>query len=84
VPDQRARHFWDGKNQIPKLYGKTLDLPGGRTFAWDIYFVFNPGIVWADTPPAPDFWMHQLGGSRPENRLDGEKFRAAIVERLPK
>ena len=84
VPDKRARHFWDGNNQMPKHYGKSLDLPGERNFAWDVYFVFNPKAAWGETPPTPDFWMHQLGGSETGNRLDGDKFRDAIRERMPK
>jgi len=84
VPDKRARHFWDGNDQLPKRYGKILDLPGSRDFAWDVYFVFNPKAAWGETPPTPDFWMHQLGGSETGNRLDGETFRNAIRERVPK
>jgi hypothetical protein len=83
VPDARARHFWDGENQMPKFYGRALDLPGERNFAWDVYFVFDPQAQWGGTPPTPDFWMHQLGGSDTDNRLDGERFREAIRKRLP-
>jgi hypothetical protein len=83
VPDKRARHFWDASGHLGKEYGKIIKLPGKRDFAWDVYFVFDPKAEWVDTPPTPDFWMHQLGGTEPANRLDGEKFRDAIVRRLP-
>jgi hypothetical protein len=82
VPDRRARHFWDATGYLGKQYGKTLDLPGGRRFAWDVYFIFDRKTAWTDSPPAPAFWMHQLGGHKPELRLDGARFREAIVQRL--
>jgi hypothetical protein len=82
VPDRRARHFWDPSGYLGKQYGKTLDLPGGRRFAWDVYLIFDPKASWTDAPPAPSFWMHQLGGQKPESRLDGARFRDAIVQRL--
>jgi len=34
-------------------------------------------------PPAPDYWMHQLGGGAPERRLDGDKFAEETNELLP-
>jgi len=83
VPDRRARHFWDPSGYLGKQYGKTLDLPGGRRFAWDVYLIFEPKASWTDVPPAPSFWMHQLGGQKPESRLDGGRFREAIVKLLP-
>ena len=84
VPDRRARHFWDPTGYLGKQYGKTLDLPGGRRFAWDVYLIFDSKASWTDAPPAPIFWMHQLGGQKPESRLDGGRFREAIVKLLPR
>ncbi|MBI3839925.1 MAG: hypothetical protein HY288_18540 [Planctomycetia bacterium] len=83
VSDSRARHFWDGSGQLGKWYGKILDLPGKRDFAWDVYFVFDSKSEWAEAPTTPDFWMHQLGGPETPNMLDGGLFREAIVRRLP-
>jgi hypothetical protein len=82
VPDRRARHFWDPTGYLGKQYGKTLELPGGRRFAWDVYLIFDPKVSWTDAPPVPAFWMHQLGGQKPELRLDGARFREAVVQRL--
>lgn len=84
VPDRRARHFWDGSGRLSKRYAKIVDLPGKRDFAWDVYFVFGPKVEWTDNPPAPDFWMHQLGGRDTGNLLEGGKFREAIVKQLRK
>ena len=82
VPDGRARHFWDPTGYLGKQYGKTLELPGGRRFAWDVYMIFDPKVAWTEAPPLPTFWMHQLGGQKPELRLDAARFREAVVQRL--
>lgn len=82
IPDERAKHYWDGDQDLGKLYGRIVDLPKGRELAWDIYFVFAPGVVWGDQAPAPTDWTHQLG--RDERHLgEGDRLRAA-VERLTK
>ena len=61
VPDARARHYWDGGSVLVKGYRETL---GFREDAWDIFVVYGPGATWdGDRPPAPDYWMHQLGSS---------------------
>ena len=77
IPDARAEHYWDGDQDLGKLYGRVVELPSGRELAWDIYFVFAPGIVWDDTPPMPTDWAHQLGR---DARLlkEGDLLRAAV------
>jgi hypothetical protein len=82
VSDKRARHFWDGTGAVGKLYGNAVELPQGKKFAWDIYFVFEPQVEWKADPPTPAFWMHQLGGPETGNLLDGVKFRDAIARQL--
>jgi hypothetical protein len=83
VPDRRARHFWEGSGQLSKRYAGIVELPHKRNFAWDVYFVFGPKAEWTESPPTPDFWMHQLGGPETGNLLDGNRFRDAIARRLP-
>jgi hypothetical protein len=59
VPDPRVRHFWDGEARLMNAYQQVLRLPED---AWDVYLVYDPGVRWEDElPPAPQFWMHQLG-----------------------
>jgi hypothetical protein len=82
MPDRRTRHFWDPSGSLGRAYGKILDLPGKRRFAWDVYLVFDGKTRWGEAPPVPAFWMHQLGGSETGNRLEGRVFRDAIVQRL--
>lgn len=60
-----------------------LRLKGGPRFqpAWDVYLVFTRQAKWGDTPPAPDFWMHQLRVSE-THRLKGERLAAAVRQHL--
>jgi hypothetical protein len=61
IPDARAFHYWDADQDLGRVYGRIVELPRGRELAWDIYFVFEPGVSWEDKPPAPTNWAHQLG-----------------------
>lgn len=59
VPDSRATHYWDESAGLVHGYDAVLSL--GED-AWDVYMVYGPDARWPGaTPPAPDFWMHQLG-----------------------
>ena len=82
LPDSRVVHFWDDEKSLGTLYGRSLSLPNGGTLAWDVYFVFAPGVEWGVQPPMPTEWMDQVGkGSR---ALDGEKLRESVLDLLPK
>ena len=80
LPDDRVTHYWDDDNSLGKLYGRLLTLPRGRQLAWDIYFVYAPGIRWEEEPPRPTQWMHQLG--RDERLLNTDMLRGTILELL--
>ena len=80
LPDPRVIHYWDADSSLGKLYGRQLTLPRGRQLAWDIYFVYAPGVRWEDEPPAPTAWMHQVG--RDERHLNGDSLRRIILEQL--
>lgn len=82
VPGARATHYYDAEAHLAKLYGPILHLPDGMP-AWDVYFVFGPEVRWGarpdDQPPAPTYWMHQLGRAAPaELRLDGDQIRRVV------
>jgi hypothetical protein len=81
ITDKRATQFWDSKSWQAKGYGKTLSLPGKRTFAWDVYLVFDTKAKWEKELPTPTEWMHQLSGTE-ERRLDGDKLRQVILKLL--
>ena len=77
LADSRVTHYWDGDKSLGKLYGRSLELPRGRRLAWDIYFVYAPGVRWEGEPPEPTAWMHQLGFDG--RHLNGEKLRGTIL-----
>jgi len=79
--ETRAVQYWDAGAVSGKAYRQSLDLPL-KSAAWDIYFLYPPGVKWEADPPAPSFWMHQLnfmpftdGDKRfGKLRLDGARF----------
>lgn len=75
LPDNRVSFYWDGKGELAESYAPVLQLRKGQP-AWDVYLAFNRDVEWKndEPPPAPDYWMHQLGGVAPERRLDGARF----------
>ena len=59
VADTRSRHYWDGSSASMRAVRATL---GISEDAWDVFLLYPPGVRWeGEHPPAPDFWMHQLG-----------------------
>jgi hypothetical protein len=81
VPDSRARRYYDSDASVGKLYGPLLRLPRGLP-AWDVYMVFGGDARWEAQPPAPVYWMHQLGLAAPSDlRLDGDRL-ASVVRSL--
>lgn len=70
--------WWDGDSEAMAWFQAALGIP---ELAWDAYLIYPAGARWgADSPPpAPAFWMHQLGS--PENPrvagpfLDAGEFR---------
>ena len=84
IPDNRAIRFFDAEARVGKLYSSILHLPSGLP-AWDAYLVFDRDARWDGNPPAPAYWMHQLGrAGPPELRLDGEQLERVVRSLLPK
>jgi hypothetical protein len=76
LPDDRLRHFWDGGGRLMNAYQEVLGLPED---AWDVFLLYDADARWeGPRPPAPRFWMHQLGSSdRPRVKgpyLDPDRF----------
>ena len=48
----------------------------------DVYLVYAAGVTWdSETPPSPEFWMHQLPsetGTDPSQRLDPDALHQAV------
>ena len=78
IPDSRARRYYDAEARLGKLYGSLLHLPPGLP-AWDVYMVFGGEARWEAQPPAPVYWMHQLGlAAPPDLRLDGDRLARVV------
>lgn len=76
VPDPRARHYWDGDSASMRAVRASLSLSED---AWDIFLLYRPGVTWDDAdPPAPEFWMHQLG-SPAEPRIPGPYLEPSVL-----
>src|SRR5437868_3664991 len=61
LTDSRVSFFWDAQGETAQSYARVLKLPAGQP-AWDVYLLFNRDAEWKNDLPAPDYWMHQLGG----------------------
>jgi hypothetical protein len=48
--------------------------------AWDVYFLYDTNAEWDKGTPAPDFWMHQLGGVTKAPMLNKNDFEAKLKE----
>jgi len=59
-PDARIRHFYDPERRAGKAIARSLNWEEG--YAWDIYLLYPAGAVWKEGPPAPQDYVHQLGG----------------------
>lgn len=80
ISDPRSLHYWDADKSLAEDYVPMLDLPEDNgTLAWDIYFVFEPGVKWEDGLPTPSAWWHQLGFDDRQLR-DGSSLRDALRE----
>lgn len=63
VPDPRARHYWDGEGQLTAGYRAVLG--GFIEPVWDTYLLYAKDARWESRrPPAPAYWMHQLGTAK--------------------
>jgi hypothetical protein len=77
-PDERVTNFWVDSQDVGVLFQAAIKLTTGP--AWDVYLLYRPGVTWnEDSPPDPDFFMHQLGGRLPDGqRLDGTKLADSL------
>lgn len=73
--DPRVRHFYDPFpiHRAGKAFA-TGHVHAGP--AWDIYFFYEKGVTWADAPPQPVEWWHQLGRG---DRADPDRFAAGSL-----
>jgi hypothetical protein len=59
ISDFRLAPFHDAKHLLGRAMAHTLGWKGH--VAWDTYFIYRPGVLWAaEQMPYPDTWFHQL------------------------
>jgi hypothetical protein len=79
-PDKRLSYFLDPDSLTGELWKPVLKLDD---IAWDVYLLYGPDAQWGKEPPAPDYWMHQLGGITIAPRLNQGMFETKLKEMLP-
>lgn len=62
LPDPRVHHFYDPEKRVGEAIARSLGGEEGKV-AWDIYLFYKAGSEWAENPPTPIAWMHQLTDS---------------------
>ncbi|HEX3554028.1 MAG TPA: hypothetical protein VIA62_12450 [Thermoanaerobaculia bacterium] len=58
--DPRVHHFHDPERRVGKAVAQSLKWEEG--YAWDIYLLYPAGAQWKEKLPAPQGYVHQLGG----------------------
>jgi hypothetical protein len=78
IPDERARHYWDGSQGLGEAFAPVLGIRS--RMAWDVYLLFGADADWGEIPPAPAEWLHQLVGEDPDKKLSEELLEEAIAK----
>ncbi len=60
MQDARMRQFYDPRRRAGRAIAESLGW--SEEVAWDVYLFYYPGERWAELPPKPVAWVHQLGG----------------------
>jgi hypothetical protein len=71
--DPRVKHYWDIWRYGARSLSPVLRVPVEQ--AWDMVVFYEPGKVWEDGPPDPDFWMQN------RNLLVGTPYSRKGLER---
>ena len=69
-----AVHFWTSTRLLAEQLAEILRLPRGRA-AWDVFLLYNRGVIWDQQIPSPDYWQQDL------DLLQGDKFDLQKLER---
>ena len=56
--DARVSQYWDSKAEMTRAYTSILK---SDRLAWDVYLLFDREAEWKEQPPAPAFFMDQIG-----------------------
>lgn len=55
IPDRRAIHFWDEEKIAGRWFAKAYG-DADRDVVWDAYSLYDPQVVWGETPPPVLNW----------------------------
>ena len=77
-PDRRVSYFLDPESLSGGFWEGILK--SGHPVAWDVYLIYGASAEWQRELPAPDFWMHQLGGVTKAPRLNQPEFETRLQE----
>ena len=80
IPDERARHYWDGAQALGEALSPTLGIRA--KMAWDVYVVYDEAAEWGDAPPKPLSWLHQKAGEDEALELNEERLVEQIREAM--
>lgn len=83
--DSRIAQYWDANKAVGTAYRQLFGL---TKTAWDMYLVYNPGVIWKGSqPPKPTFYMHQMNskhGTNPAKFLKPDVFYKNVQTILTK
>ncbi len=80
IPDERARHYWDGSQALGEALSPSLGIRA--KMAWDVYVVYDGAVDWGDSPPQPVSWLHQKAGEDESLTLNEERLVEQLREAL--
>lgn len=69
IRDARVRHFHDPQRRVGEAIAHSLGWP---MTAWDVYLLYDKGLIWETSPPPAADWMHQIGGVAPAHYRRGD------------
>jgi len=75
--------FYDPKKIVGRAVAGSMGA-SGKT-AWDMYLFYPRDVSWAETPPQPFAWVHQLGADPWAGRAQfkwGADLPPALVETM--
>jgi hypothetical protein len=81
IPDERARHYWDGSQALGEVLSPSLGIRA--KMAWDVYVVYDGAAEWEDSPPRPLSWLHQKAGEDVLLELTEERLVEQLRAALP-
>jgi len=56
--DERVQHFYDSRQAAGRAFARSLGY--ADNIVWDFYLFYPLQSEWADLPPQPEIYMHQL------------------------